>query len=86
MTTPTTGDEAAVRAALEQYAANLSPEDFRMFVMRVRPPGEKWAQQADDPAVRGQNLLDGITAKVAQRAQLKTDPNYLARLKGYTTK
>jgi len=80
MTTPSTNDDQ-LRAALEQYAANMTPEDFRAFAIRVRPAGEA-IQTSHDPAVRQKDVLQSIAGKVQQKQQLRTDPNYINRLKG----
>lgn len=92
MTTPNSNTEA-LRAALEQYAANMTTDEFRAFIMRVRPPAE--ANQlitTSDPADRSRAMTASIAAKQAKRPTvdtnghpIRTDPNYLNKLKGYQT-
>ncbi|MDC8980685.1 hypothetical protein PR370_01015 [Mycobacterium marinum] len=86
MNTNTTGDDA-VRAALESHAANMSAEEFRVFIMRVRPPTEAsqlLSGAQPDPAARIRDITASIAAKTQHaKPKIQTDPNYLNKLKGY---
>jgi len=87
MTTP--NDQTAAdlfKAAVQEHVRGMNPDEFGQLVAATRPPGEQLPGQSDDPAVRAKSVLQSISAKQQQRAQLKSDPHYLAKLKGYTTK
>lgn len=83
MTAP--NDQSAAdlfKAAVQEHVRSMSPDEFGQLVAATRPPGEQLPGQSEDPAVRSRNLLASISGKVQQKQQLRTDPNYINRLKG----
>lgn len=77
-------DDQVWRAALEDYAARMTPADFQAFIARVRPPDD---DDPLDPTIQRQRAVQAsLRSKAAALLQIPADNGYFgpSELKGQT--